>query len=88
MRFTSRWRCRKSPATRNETSPKAISRCPAVWGAAVPRRAPSVSIFRRTRAYRATLRRSPESTADMGVGPSEWASGSQLCSGTRPTFVP
>ena len=32
--------------------------------------------------------KSPESTAEMGVGPSLWASGSQLWIGTRPTFVP
>jgi hypothetical protein len=30
----------------------------------------------------------PERIADIGVGPSEWASGSQLCSGTSPTLVP
>ena len=38
-----------------------------------------------------TARRSdsnPDSTAEMGVGPSACASGSQACSGARPTFVP
>ena len=30
----------------------------------------------------------PDSTAEMGVGPSACASGSHACSGTRPTFVP
>ena len=28
------------------------------------------------------------STAEIGVGPSAWASGSQACSGARPTLVP
>ncbi len=27
-------------------------------------------------------------TAEIGVGPSAWASGSQACSGASPTFVP
>ncbi len=49
---------------------------------------PSTSILTRTSAYSATLSSSPESIADIGVGPSECASGSQLCSGTRPTLVP
>ena len=39
-------------------------------------------------AYSATLSSRPESTAETGVGPSACASGSQLCSGTRPTLVP
>jgi len=40
------------------------------------------------RAYRAACRARPGSPAEIGVGPSAWASGSQLCTGTRPTLVP
>ena len=30
----------------------------------------------------------PDSMAETGAGPSLWASGSQVCIGARPTFVP
>ena len=30
----------------------------------------------------------PESNAETGLGASEWASGSQVCMGNRPAFVP
>ena len=49
---------------------------------------PSTRTLQRMTAYRATLSNSPESTAETGVGPSACASGSQLCSGARPTLVP
>ncbi len=39
-------------------------------------------------ANNATLSSSPDSTAEIGVGPSACASGSQACNGTRPTLVP
>src|SRR6266853_1383618 len=45
-------------------------------------------ILKRNSAYSATLSRSPESTAEIGVGPSACASGSQACSGASPTLVP
>jgi hypothetical protein len=45
-------------------------------------------VLKRSTAKRATLSSSPESTAEIGVGPSACASGSQACSGTSPTFVP
>ena len=40
------------------------------------------------RAWRATFSSSPERTAEISVGPSLWASGDQLCGGTRPTSAP
>ncbi len=46
------------------------------------------SILKRSSANSATFSSSPESTAEIGVGPSAWASGSQACSGARPTLVP
>ena len=84
MRLTSFWRERKNAATTTEARPKPISS----WPARALFRAPSVSTLQRSSAYIATFRSRPESTADTGVGPSAWASGSQLCSGTRPTLVP
>ena len=84
MRLTSFWRDRKNAATTTDSSPKAIIS----WLASALCRAPSVSTLQRRTAYSATLSSRPDSTADTGVGPSAWASGSQLCSGTRPTLVP
>ena len=45
-------------------------------------------ILKRSTAYSATFSRSPDSTAEIGVGPSACASGSHACSGANPTFVP
>ena len=84
MRLTSFWRDKKNAATVTDSSPNPIISWPAM---AVPR-APSVSTLQRSTAYMATLSSSPDSTAETGVGPSAWASGSQLCSGTRPILVP
>src|SRR5687768_3936578 len=47
----------------------------------------AISILNRSRAYKATLSSSPDNTAEIGVGPSAWASGSQACSGASPTLV-
>ena len=84
MRLTSFWRIRKNTAATTDNSPKPIINWPASW----LRSAPSVSTLQRRMAYSATLSSRPESTADTGVGPSACASGSQLCTGTRPTLVP
>ena len=46
------------------------------------------TILKRSTANSATFNSSPDSTAEMGVGPSAWASGSHACNGARPTFVP
>ncbi len=37
---------------------------------------PEASALKRTMAYKATFKSNPESTAEIGVGPSAWASGS------------
>jgi hypothetical protein len=84
MRFTSVWRLIRKAASTTESRPKPIIRLPAM---SLPR-APSASTLERITAYRATLSSRPESTAETGVGPSAWASGSQLCRGARPTLVP
>ena len=49
---------------------------------------PAISILKRSTAYSATFSSSPDNTAEIGVGPSACASGSQPCTGTSPTFVP
>ena len=49
---------------------------------------PAMISLKRNSANSATLSSKPESTAEMGVGPSACASGSQACTGARPTFVP
>ena len=46
------------------------------------------SILKRSSAYSATLSSRPDSTAEIGVGPSACASGSQACNGASPTLVP
>ena len=84
MRLMSFWRDRKNAATTTDSSPNPISRSPEKLRPS----APSTSTLLRTTAYSATLRSRPESTAEIGVGPSACASGSQLCNGTSPTLVP
>ena len=71
-------------AKTSEVRPKVTSSGPGAIACGVAAR----RILKRRSAYSATLRRSPESTAEIGVGPSAWASGSQACSGARPTLVP
>ena len=61
-------------ATRMERRPNPIMMFPA---RCVPKE-PSTRTLHLTRAYRAIFKRRPDRTADMGVGPSAWASGSQL----------
>ncbi len=85
MRFTSFCRIRKNTAATTDSRPKPIIRRP---DSALPCSAPSVSTLQRSTAYSATFSSRPDSTADTGVGPSACASGSQLCTGTRPTLVP
>ena len=80
MRLTSsgaRGRTPRPPPTAGR-SPSSAARRSALCSA------PSVSTLQRSTAYSATLSSRPESTAETGVGPSACASGSQLCSGTRP----
>ena len=84
MRFTSFCRVSRKAAATTDSSPKPIIILPASALCS----APSVSTLQRRIAYSATLSSSPDSTADTGVGPSACASGSQLCTGTRPTLVP
>ena len=43
---------------------------------------------KRNIAYIAQFRRTADKRALMGDGASAWASGSQLCMGTKPTLVP
>jgi len=78
------WRHSMNAATSTETRPKNISICPG----SSERIEPSTSTLQRITAYSATFSSSPDSTAETGVGPSACASGSQLCSGARPTLVP
>ena len=56
-------------------------------GASAPELA-DITILKRSTANSATFSSNPDSTAEMGVGPSACASGSHACSGARPTFVP
>ena len=71
-------------ANTSELSPMVIMSGP---GAMASGFAASSSLKRST-AYSATFSSRPESTAEIGVGPSACASGSQACSGARPTLVP
>ena len=83
-RLMSRWRQRKNAASSTDSSPKHISICEGTYESSEP----STSTLQRITAYSATLSSSPDNTAEIGVGPSACASGSQLCSGASPTFVP
>jgi len=67
-----------------DTSPIATISGP---GAIAPALAAS-SILKRSSAYGATFSSRPESTVEIGVGPSACASGSQACSGISPAFDP
>ena len=80
----SRCRQRKNAASTTDSSPNPISMRPGKLECSEP----STSTLQRTTAYIATLSSRPESTAEIGVGPSACASGSQLCSGAKPTLVP
>ena len=84
MRLMSRRRYSMNAANTSETRPIVTISGPGASAAGLS----ASSILKRSRAYRATLSSSPESTAEIGVGPSAWASGSQACSGARPTLVP
>ena len=80
----SRRRYSMKPAKISETSPIVTISGPGASAAGLL----ASSILKRSNAYRATLSSSPDSTAEMGVGPSACASGSQACSGAKPTLVP
>ena len=84
MRLMSFCRDRNNAATTTDNRPNPIIRLPAKW---VPKE-PSTNTLLRITAHNATFSSRPESTAETGVGPSAWASGNQLCSGTRPILVP
>src|SRR5216684_6599471 len=48
----------------------------------------SITPFQRAIAYIATASSAPDIKAEIGEGASEWASGSQVCIGASPAFVP
>ena len=48
----------------------------------------STTAFHRAMAYIATASSTPDIMAETVDGASEWASGSQVCMGARPAFVP
>src|SRR5712692_2704048 len=48
----------------------------------------SITAFQRAIAYIATASSAPDIKAEMGDGASEWASGSHVCIGASPAFVP
>src|SRR5260370_18141314 len=48
----------------------------------------SITAFHRAMAYIATARSTPDIRAEIGEGASEWASGSHVCIGASPAFVP
>src|SRR3990167_9215519 len=52
-----------------------------------PSDASTIGLVRNSTA-KATFRRMPESMAEMAEGVLLWASGSQVCMGTKPTLVP
>ena len=83
-RRASRLRQRASDASSTEARPKAISKGPT---AIVPGCAPTIA-FARSTASMAAFSKSPDNTAEIAIGPSACASGSQECSGTRPALVP
>jgi hypothetical protein len=51
-------------------------------------RAPIAMTLNLARAYRATARAAPDSSAEIGLGAWLWASGNHVWKGTRPAFVP
>ena len=55
--------------------------------AVLPRAPPAIGRYRMMQ-KRAQLSMTPEKTADTGVGAWLWASGSQVCMGESPAFVP
>ena len=48
----------------------------------------SITAFHRAIAYTATANRTPDIIAEIGDGASAWASGSHVCMGASPAFVP
>ena len=84
MRLMSCRRYSMNAANTTDTNPSVTISGPGARASALA----DITILKRSTANSATLRSNPERTAEMGVGPSACASGSQACSGTRPTFVP
>ena len=80
----SRRRYSMNAAKITDSSPSAIISGPGAMACGLA----ASSILNRSSAYSATFSSRPDSTAEIGVGPSACASGSQACSGASPTFVP
>src|SRR5471030_2667371 len=74
----------KSAATNSENAPNATS---TVRGSS-EELAASVIVRNRAMPSIAVFKSAPESMADTGAGPSLCASGSHVCIGARPAFVP
>ncbi len=72
-------------AVPREIMPNRSSRPPEKPG---PREEPDTIIWNRRMPYMAQFNNTPDRRADTGVGAWEWASGSQVCMGARPTLVP
>ena len=81
----SRWRQRKNAASTTEEQPEAHEH---PRGEVRVQRALDEHLAAHDRVDARHSSSSPESTAEIGVGPSACASGSQLWSGASPTFVP
>src|SRR6266852_8085685 len=67
-----------------DKSPKPVSRLSVNQGLTDT----STTAFQRAIAYIATASSTPDIMAEIGDGASEWASGSHVCIGASPAFVP
>ena len=83
-RRASRRRHSAKAASSSEARPSASRKRP---GATAPACAPTIALARST-ACSAAFSSRPDSTAEIAIGPSASASGSQECSGTSPALVP
>ena len=85
MRLMSRRRYSMKAAKSSEISPIVTISGPGASAAGIER---EQHLEAQQRIERDVQAAGPDSTAEIGVGPSAWASGSQACSGARPTLVP